>query len=88
MDESLKITDQQHAVYLLALQKTGIVQFSGVEVDKLSGRVWLKFSPKEKALEELQSLEKGQSPPIQPKNLLDCFYEFKNIIRKTKEGIL
>ena len=84
--EGLKLTDQQHNIYLLTLKEMGLVQLKGYGQE--NGRVYLEFTPKGKALELLQKMEQEQSVPIQPKKLLDSFFAYKNIIRKVKEGVI
>ncbi len=84
MDASIKISDQPSAVYLLFLKNEGLLELAGYSCEPLSGRVWLEFSPKDKALDEIRKMENQQAKPIQPKRLLDSFIEFKNIIRKAR----
>lgn len=85
MDDSIKISDQVTAIYLLSLKNEGLLQIVGSTFE--NNRLTLEFSPKGKALFELQKMENLQAQPMQPKKLLDGLAEFKNILRRVRNQL-
>lgn len=85
MVDEIKISDQSTAVFLISLKNEGKLQLTGTGWE--DNRLWISFSPKSKALSEIQKMENMQSEPLQPKRFLDSLAEFKNILRREKNQL-
>lgn len=81
MDDVYESKDKQICPYLLIQSD---VKFLGTRVT--DGIVYFQFVPQNRCLELINAFYTRKAPPCQPKDLLDAFESFKQLVFEAKGG--